>query len=277
MKIQIDSKYRLRVKIALVLVPILSVIVSFLATPLIVAVAISTLLVIIPMVLNRFVFMYRALHVMPMPSDGVVRYSLGTTWFADDLETLSGLGLAIIYKYKETAKDAFNLLKAWNYGKIIDHHANITLSAVREENDRYSVYVYPGDRIDSLTDTKKIVEESEGPNAAADLIVLKFYLQFCFDYSADELKKKCIESLPYVKELILNVAYVENDKVVMYSKTGLRLQRFFIRDRGSEALGGIEKAIPWSDLRGKQPEINKAVTERINEKIDTRAQERSQV
>lgn len=269
MKIQIDGKYRLRVKIALVLVPILSIAVSFLALPLMAAIVISTLLVIIPIVLNRFVFKYHALHVMPIPTDDVIRYALGTTWVADDLDTLAGLGLAIIYKYKESAKDTFNLLKAWNYGKIIDRDANITLSAVREGNDRYSVYVYPGDRMDSLEGTKKIVEESKGPNAEASLSVVKFYLQFCFDYSADELKKKCIESLPYVKELILNVAYVENDEIVMYSKTGFRLQKFFIQDRGSQALGGIEKAIPWSDLRGEQPEIHRAVTERINERIET--------
>lgn len=268
MKIQIDKKYRLAVKSALIIIPILSIIISFFSLPTILALITSSLFVLVPFVMNQLVFQYKVMHVMPIPdNDDVVRYALGTSWFAEEIDTLSGLGLSIIYKYRETAKDSYSLLKSWNYGKVIDQNANITLSIVIEGNDKYSLFIYPGNRDESLNNTKSLVEAHEGPNAETKIAVMKFHFQFCHDYSNDELKKKIIGGLPYVKELLLNVAYVKNDEVIMYSKKGFRLQRFFFQERSSLEPGTIEYANTWSDLASKEPEIHKAAAQRINKKL----------
>lgn len=268
MRIKVDGRYKLPVNAALFLIPAISIIASFFTLPMEWAVGISVLLVILPIVLGRFVFEYTVLHIMPLPTEGMLRYGLGSTWITENQDTLDGLGIALIYKYKETAQEAFKMLRAWNYGKIIDKHSNITLSAVKEGNDKYSLYIYPGDRLDSICGTKNIIEDRMGKNSKANIQVAKFYIQLCFNYKGDALKKKCIESLPYVKELILNVGYIENDQVVMYSKTGFRLQQFSFQERESPSLGKFEGALPWSDLSSNQPEIFKAIIENVNRNIE---------
>ncbi len=267
MKIKVDGRYRLPINAALLFIPAISIIVSFFALPMVWAVSISILIVILPIILGRFIFEYTILHVMPLPTDDMLRYNMGSSWFADNLDTLEGLGIALIYKYKETAQEAFQMLRAWNYGKIIDKHSNITLSTVDEGNDKYSIFIFPGDRIESLHGTKSIIEEGAGKNSEVKVNVAKYYIQLCFNYEGDSLKKKCIESLPYVKELILNVGYIENDQIKMYSKTGFRLQRFSFQERESPSLGQLEKVFPWSDLSAKQPDIFKAITEKVNRKL----------
>ena len=54
----------------------------------------------------------------------------------------------------------------------------------------------------------------------------------------------------------------------MYSKTGFRLQNFSFQERESPNLGQLEKSLPWSEIGKSQPDIFKAIIEKVNNKID---------
>lgn len=267
LKFNISGKYRFLIKSLLVLVPLVSIALSFFTLPLEAAVPISIALTVFPIILDRFVFTYGIFHVMPMPTDAMLSHRLGTSWFAEDTETMEGLGFIIIFKYKDVAKDAFNMFKAWNYGKVIDASENITFRAIREEGGKYSVFVYPGDRLDSLKCSESLAKDKLGSNSHIKVSVAKFYMQFCFDYSGDELKTKCIESMPHVSELLLNVGYIEGGEIKAYSKRGFRLKNFTLKGRADCGLGEIEKRINWDDPTGKLPEINQALINKVNESL----------
>jgi len=268
-QINIDVKYKLAIKIALFLVPLVSIALSFFSFPVEAAVSLTVLLVIIPITLNWFVFQFNVMHVMPFPTDEMMKHKLGTTWFASDLETMEGLGLMFLFKTKNSAKDAFQMFKAWNQGKTIDSLENIVLSGVIEGNGKYSIFIYPGDRVKKLDETINNAKLSLGEKDKVKLSVAKFYMQFCFDYSNDELKTNCINSLPHVDELNFNVGYVENGEVISYSKVGFRLKKFTLQPRSSSALGAIEQSLEWDDPTGKLPEINQALVNKVNSNLSS--------
>jgi hypothetical protein len=267
LKFKISGKYKFLVKSLLVLVPIASIVLSFFTLPLEVAVPICIVLTIFPILLDRFVFIFHIFHIMPMPTEAMLLHRLGTSWFVKEMDTMEGLGIFIIFKYKNAAKDAFSMLKAWNYGKVVDTSENITFRAVREGGGRYSVFVYPGDRSDSLKYSENLAKENLGAQSHINVRVAKFFMQFCFDYSDDTLKTKCIESMPHVSELLLNVGYLEDGEIKSYSKRGFRLKNFTLKNRTDNELGEIESRLIWDDPKGNLPEINQSLIERVNVRL----------
>ncbi|AFG37470.1 hypothetical protein [Spirochaeta africana] len=267
MKFKVSGKFKALVRTILVLVPLLSIALSFVTLPLEVAVPVSIALTALSFLLNRFVFTYVVFHVMPMPSEGMHTHVLGSSWITEDPATMEGLGFVIIYKYKDVAKEAFNMLKSWNYGRVIDASENITFRAVREGGGKYSIFLYPGNRLKSLQESETRAKELYGSDSHINIRVAKVYEQFCFDYSTDELKKKCIEAIPYLSELLLKVGYVENGEIQLYSKRGFRLKNFTLRDRVDPMLGEIERSIKWGNPAKKLPEINQALVKRVNQRL----------
>ncbi len=243
---------------------------SFFSLPLEIAVVVSVMFAIVPFILDRFVFIYNIVHIMPMPTEGMLLHIMGSSWFSKGTSTMDGLGFGIIFKYKETAKEAFSMFKAWNYGKVIDASENIAFRAIVEGDDKYSVFVFPGDRIDSLHHSESLAKDTYGTASCVALSVVKFHMQFCFDYSNEELKMKCIESMPHISELILNIGYIENDEIKFYSKRGFRLRNFTLKDRSDSSIGAIEKSLNWDDPTDKLPEINQALVDRVNEDLEKR-------
>ncbi|MFH4414688.1 hypothetical protein [Vibrio diabolicus] len=269
MKIKIDSKFKNLVKVLLVIFPILSIITVFFSLPLVVSLPISLFITIIPLVLDRFVFRYEVMHLMPMPTNEMLVHRLGTSWGANNIETMEGLGFVVIFKYKHVDKDAYNMLKAWNYGKVIDTSENITFNVVREQEGAYSAFLYAGERLDSIKASEALAKETHGNNTEIVMSVAKFYMQFGFDYSDSELKKKCVESLPYVDELNLNVGYVRDGKIVRYSKRGFRLKKFNLIDRVDVSSGTIESLNEWVSPKDKLAPINQALIDEVNKNLES--------
>ncbi|HDY7832382.1 hypothetical protein ACXIU6_22570 [Vibrio parahaemolyticus] len=269
MKIEINSKYKKLVKVLLVVFPLLSIATAFLSLPLVLSLPIAILITTIPLILDRFVFNYKVLHIMPMPTNDMLVHRLGTSWVADNIETMEGLGIVILFKYKHVAKDAYGMLKAWNYGKVIDPSENISFNVVREQGSTYSAFLYAGDRLDSIIASEALAKERHGSNAKIAMSVAKFYMQFSFDYSESELKTKCVESLPYVDELHLNVGYARDGEIVMYSKRGFRLKKFSLRDRVDVPDGTIESLNEWISPEGKLSPINQALVEQVNRNLES--------
>lgn len=268
MRIPIGVKYRWLVRTALVIIPTAGIVISFFVLPQAVSVAIAIASALASIILDRFVFEYEALHVMPLPSDDLIRFGLGSSWFVENIETLEGIGLILLFRHEETAQAAHQMLKAWNYGKVIDTESNITLRAIDEGDNKYSLFIYPGDRMESINATKALIAETEGHTAIPKINVAKFYLQYCFDYAKEPLRKKIIQSLPLHKELLLNVGYVEKGEIRPYSKKGFRLKRFSLVKRDSPELGPIEKMLPWENLAKDVPESYQAIISNANRNLD---------
>ncbi|WP_229652727.1 hypothetical protein, partial [Vibrio parahaemolyticus] len=269
LKIEINSKYKKLVKVLLVVFPILSIATAFLSLPLVLSLPLAVLITTIPLILDRFVFRYKVLHVMPMPTNDMLVHRLGTSWITNNTETMEGLGIVVIFKYKQVAKDAYNMLKAWNYGKVIDLSENISFNVVREQGGTYSAFLYAGDRLDSIKASEALAKDRHGSNAKIAMSVAKFYMQFSFDYSDSDLKTKCVESLPYIDELHLNVGYVRDGEIVMYSKRGFRLKKFSLTDRVDVPDGTIESLNEWISPEGKLAPINQALVEEVNRNLES--------
>ncbi|TON65853.1 hypothetical protein, partial [Vibrio parahaemolyticus] len=78
-----------------------------------------------------------------------------------------------------------------------------------------------------------------------------------------------VESLPYVDELHLNVGYVRDGKIVMYSKQGFRLKKFSLRDRVDVPDGTLESLNEWISPEGKLAPINQALVEQVNRNLES--------
>lgn len=146
MHIKVNVKYRFLVKTVFILVPAISIVSAAFTLPIKVTVPLAIVLVLIPLILDRFVFLYGAFLVMPLPTPDMERFMIGTCWYTDDPHTFEGLGIGLVYKYESAARDAYQMLKAWNYGRLKDEDGNINISIIREGEGKFSVIFYPGER-----------------------------------------------------------------------------------------------------------------------------------
>ncbi len=266
-QIKIPSKYRIWVRIGLIAVPIVSIVAAALTLPPQISIPISVGLVITSILLNRFVFVHTVLLVMPGPTEEMVRFWIGTCWYAEDMETMEGLGIGIVYKYRSAAQHAYHMLKAWNYGKLIDDEGNITASFINEGGGRYSVLFYPGERVQSQIAAQQAVSEDLSSNSEVEVQRMHFYMYGCLDYSNDETKQRMVESLPRIEYLQLNTFYIENNDLKAFAKRPFKLKRFKYALRDDQNLGELEKLTSWSDpVEGKPKDVIETV-ERVRKTI----------
>jgi hypothetical protein len=263
MKINISSKYKKLIVFLSILIPLISISVSLLTLPVELSLPLSFLLVVIPIFLSKFVFKYNSILIMPMPTDEMNQFAVGSCWFADNLETFEGIGLGIVYKYRSTAKDAFQMFKAWNYDQYIDLDANIRISIILEGNGRYSILIYPGERFKSQLLAKERTQESVGQNSHINVITMRYYIHLCLDYSNDKLKQKMIESLSFMEYLQFNIVHIKNDKLLNYSKRNFKLKGFSVCERNFVDSDSIESKFLWENPLEKYPEHTLDIVKRV--------------
>jgi hypothetical protein len=147
------EKYEKRVKWALRVLTLVGIGTSLLTLPSwYVSLGVAVLLVLVEQFLEKSVFCYTSLYVQPLPGFAVKPDEwLGMVYMYPPNtgpEGLNGVGLA--FKTTEYAADFFNLLRAWNYGQDEDTNNNICLSFIIENEDAYSVYLYPSVERESI-------------------------------------------------------------------------------------------------------------------------------
>jgi hypothetical protein len=110
-----------------------------------ISLGVAVALVFVEQFLERSVFCYTSLYIQPLPEFEVKPDEwLGMVYmYPPDTgpKGLNGVGLA--FKTPEYAAGFFNLLRKWNYDQDEDRNNNICLSFIIEDEDAYSVYLYP--------------------------------------------------------------------------------------------------------------------------------------
>lgn len=266
-RIRVPGRYRRWVRTGLVAVPLVSIAIAAITLPPQLSIPIAVLLVVFSLLLNRFIFVYGALLVMPGPTEEMHQFMIGTCWYADNTETLEGLGIGLVYKYKSAAQHAYHMLHAWNYGKFIDDEGNIKASFVNEGGGRYSVLIYPGPRVQSQVAAEMAALERLGPKSEVDVRRMHFYIHCCLDYSDEEAKQRMVQSLPRVEYLFLNTFFVDGNQLKAFAKRPFRLKRFAYADRSDPNLGQLEQLVSWSDPTENKPQDVLDIVERVRKML----------
>ncbi len=234
--------------------------------PLAYSAPLAAIFLIVPWVLSKFVFKYGVLLIMPGPTPEMEQFWMGTCWFADDLDTFEGLGIGFVYKYKSGAKHAYQMLRAWNYGKYVDDEGNIRVSIIREGQGRYVAIFYPGDRVQSQVEAEMKVRQKTGPHSEINVRTMRPFIWACLDYSKDVPKQEMVDTLIRMEYLLLKTFYIEDDKIKEYAKRPFRLKCFLIADRTDQQLGELESQLAWEDPLEQYPKDLLRIIKRVRSK-----------
>lgn len=258
MRITINAKYRTAIRILFWIISLGSIIIAFFSLPTVIAVIIAIFCIIIPLLLEKIIFRYNIIWVYPKLSN-VLFNRLGFSWYYQNPDK-SNVGLAVIFERKYDAKEAYSIFKSWNYDKFIDAENNINITFVDEGKNKYSVFIYPGER---KVREKQLLEslKKNYPENSKFVINKKVFIwiQNCADYSKNPKMIELIENIKKSREIILNTTYVVNNEIKSYTKKGINIKmiRFIKRIELTEK--DLESFQKWED-----PKKYSKIVERVS-------------
>lgn len=266
--IVLSSRLRWLVTVVFVAIPVVGLIVSVLTLPVFAALLITAFLSLLSWVLNRVLFRRRTLLVMASPTEAMNRYSFGTAWSCD-ADTMGDVILSLVYLNRSAARDAYHMLSTWSFGRRIDTEGHIRLSIVDEGDARYSIVVMPGEREPAQMQAAALVRQTVGPKSIVDVSTLRPFIRNCVEYSTRPEVDRVMQSLPFKEYVMLQVAFVNHDRVVPYAKQAFRLYKFVFRRRADLPDCVLEADLLWEDLRSKAPAYIRDVADRLDRESKT--------
>lgn len=149
-KLVLHEKYEKGVKWILRILTLIGIATSILTLPPIYSLLLSIVLVLIEQFFERTIFEYSVFYISPLP-DFDIDYS---QWVTSGYLLLNGGNRKLLtkgyhnhfgpaYKDKNYAIKFFNYLRSWNDNQPIDSGNNICVSLIIENDEKYSVYLYP--------------------------------------------------------------------------------------------------------------------------------------
>lgn len=254
MRISIDSKYRKITKVILWTLSIGSIIIAFLSIPIPFAVVIAIICVAIPLLIEKIVFRYNIVWVFPELTD-LLFNRLGFTWFYDEYNGKKTAGFAIIFERKYEAKHAYSILKSWNYNQFIDKLGNISVTFIDEGDNKFSVFLYPGERKvreeQLLASIKKKYPRNSEFNIEKRIFI---WIQNCGDYSDRPEMVELFKSIKESDNILLNTAYVINNEIKSYAKRNFVIEKIRFIKRQEVTDRDLERIQEWEDPIKKYPD-----------------------
>ena len=123
---------------------------------------------------------------------------------------------------------------------------NIVLSIIREELDRFTILLFPGER--GVTEyTEKKVAEEYGDNTKAVVSKMLFWFVTYTDYGNRPNVKAIVERLPTCSRVLLNCYFLKDGEPHGVAKRHLELSATFIVDRSAVTPGSLESCFQWED------------------------------
>jgi hypothetical protein len=227
------------------------IVISFMTLPPLLAGITTVVLTAVPILLRRIGFTISVLHIMPMPSRGVIESRLGSLWDIEDKEGQFRVVFGQLFTTKAMAKDAFRMFRSWNFGRYIDDVGNVHLRVIREELDRYTIILYPGERGVKEMHTKRVKSEL-GQLASCVVKDVRFFFYSHADYWNRKHMKDAIEKLSKAPSVLLNCFFLVNNKPVPVSQRTIQINRIELIDRKEVKQGemgyGLEWKDPWSGV-----------------------------
>jgi len=238
-----------------------SVALSFFTLPTILAGSVSVIALLVPWIVSRIIFVHHLLWVMPPLSAESERNRLGTIWFQEELKGKWLLGLGLLYEDFESAKDAYNVLRSWNFGRFIDEVGNIQISIIAEGDHRYTMLICPGNRHEAEEYLKASVIAERPQNTAAVVSRLFYYTVTCANYSDRLEVEEDIQSLKRLNTLLLNTYFCDGSKIRPFAKRFFKLKRFRFLERSKLNSQDLEFHLQWTDGPVMQPEKTRRTDE----------------
>jgi hypothetical protein len=260
MKIKLNSKYRQLLNIIVWILSIGSLILAFFSLPVVLAVMIAILCFAFPLFIDRIIFKYHILWVDSGLTD-LFFDRLGFSWFYSIDNNIKIPGISILFENRYEAKQAYSILKSWNFGAYKDLNGNIRISIIDENNKKYSIFVYPRDnkiREQQLIDyiKNKLPKNSE-IHIDKKLFI---WMQNCGDYSK---RPEILEAISLIKEsdkVFVNTSFVVNNKIRFYAKRSIQISKIKSLKRAELLSDDIEFYNLWEDPFKKYPSLSKRVS-----------------
>ncbi len=194
--------------------------------------------------LERIRFYAHVLHIMPLPSDHVIENKIASMWGAEQWKGEPAIVFGQVFRTRRAAKEAYQLFRAWNFGDYIDRDGNIVLSIVREELNRFTILMYPGERgVDGFNSAQIQQEFGERTNSVVSKIV--FYFATFADYWNRPNMEAIIDNLTVCPRVLLNCYFVRNGDIRPVARRYLELSKVMVVSRAEVPQGSLESRVKW--------------------------------
>lgn len=252
---RIHIRFRRLIILGIWLISAVGVVVAFFTLSSMIAVPLALLGVLIPWVCSRFLYRVPIIWVMPMTSAKTFYNRLGVALYRGQYRDRGDVpGIGLVYENRFAAKEAYSVIRSWNFGRYIDEHRNIHVSFVREGEGRYMFYIYPGERMGGRI---AIEETAQAEHAdipmEADVTKFLMWTSTPIDCAAHPEKEPLIESLPAEPYFLLNTLYGTKDGLKSYAKRPIVLTEVAVASREDLPEGCIEFHNGWFDGKLSDP------------------------
>lgn len=196
----------------------------------------------LPELARRFKLKPAVAHIAPFPDPEMIADRLGSAWGMDEDRPVFGQ----VFRTKAAAQRAFELFLTWNFGKLEDKSGNIVLSITKEDMERYTFLLYPGERGVGESWKNTISEELGGEARPSVTLVIPWFFTHA-DYWGRAGMKKIMKGIPDGTPVSLNAFYVDNGVIVAVHKRPIKLSKVRVYLRSEVAESQIESRVEWRD------------------------------
>lgn len=222
----------------------IGIVIGFISFPPHVGGVIGVILPAITLLLERSQFVAHILHVMPFPSDYLLQKRIGSVWGTTDYKNQERIFFGQIFETKKAAQEAYRLFKSWNFDKYIDTENNIVIRIVREDLDRYTILLHPGER--GIKEYwQESVKSTYGKRVNARVSILYFWFITYADYWGKPKMLSIVESFKESKSILLNAFYVNDGQVEAIAKRHLVVSKIIFKDRKDIKEDDLEFHVNW--------------------------------
>ncbi|CAG9615158.1 hypothetical protein BACCIP111899_04395 [Bacillus rhizoplanae] len=251
MKIEIPAKYKPIILTIKWLAIIASIIVSFFTFSTLVAVLISTIIVLIGLFVERIIFKYNFLYINPTPK---IRKEPQQVSVAVGIQQNKGMEqpfIGLVYRTETEAKEEFNYFKSLNSNRFKDEDNEIIVSYVFEDEKRYTLFIYP-----NITRTKTMeniadyqMRNGHNLDKKIEPQILSFVRYFPSIFTGEGDLKEILTNVVMPKTpYALKTMYFENGQIQNAQKKSILKYHMRIIDRDELNPQDMEYGFKWYDV-----------------------------
>lgn len=248
-KLVLHEKFEKGVKWILRILTLIGITTSILTLPLIYSLLLSIILALIGQFFERIIFEYSVFYISPLPDFDID----DSQWLTSGYLLLNGENRKLLtegyhnhfgpaYKDKNYAIRFFNYLRGWNDNQSIDFNNNICVSIIIENDEKYSVYLYPN------IHEKKLDEYF--PKYKKDMALKKYgkqqqelVMQILFgkkNINQGNFFKQFIDDLKVSNEYYFTPFYVDNGNSIIIEELKILKSAIKIKNRNDLTIKDLE-------------------------------------
>ncbi len=234
----LNKKYKNTVSWILRITVLIGIMTSVITLPWYFSLILSMFLLLFEQILERVIFLYHTLYIQSIPFDYNSSDWLGML-FGVPLVRGSNFKLGMVFDTEENARKIFKCLESWNQDKTEDVENNINISFIIEDENEYSVYIYPNPNKKIMEKLSKKVSKNNEKNERHQQLIMQVVFCKPFDYNASSYFTLFKER--YVTGVIFEFgAYVMSDLTKPVEGTKIIFKRDLKIKKREELNEGVE-------------------------------------